>query len=236
MKTLLATKSCMKIALRTVLVIGLCATAIAALAETRVFELTNPNTESVLQLLRSTFGDKVRADLFQGKLVVVGTPTQLDEISTLLTKIDRAPTPLHLTLRERLPPSSEQNGTIVYSSGDDGYTVDTVESAFVTIDYQKIAQQPVANGWLIAIDNVPQKISSLLLQIQLLNNRSAQILVSYSKQENQDRRVFGNTLVGEIGAWIPLLPQPSAPPPGTINTGRKPGQQLYLRIEKKSAR
>jgi hypothetical protein len=221
---------------RTALTVWLSVVSIIATADARVFTLSTPNPEAVLKMLQTNYGNEVRADLIQQRLVVVGATKQLDEIGTLLARIDRAPAPLHLTLREQPPPTAEQQGTVVYSSGDDGYTVDTVEGAMVAVEYQQIVQQPVSNGWLIQIENQPQTIRSLTLQVQLQNNRTAQILVSFSNEENQQRRIFGATLSGEIGAWIPLLPQPNTPNDGTISSGPKRGQQLYLRIEKNSAR
>lgn len=207
-----------------------------ASAEARVFDLTNPDPEAVLHVLQTTYGDKVRAELIQQRLVVVGSKKQLDEVGELLRQLDRPPVPLHLTLRETPPPAIEKDGTVVYSSGDDGYSLDTTEGALVAIDYQRIAQQPVANGWLIAIDNQPQLVSSLTLQIQLRNNREAGVLVSFADEKNQQRRVYANTLTGEVGAWIPLLPQQTEAleGKGSYSSGTKKGQQLYLRIEKRS--
>ena len=259
----------MKTMLRAALTLWLCVLSIVAAAEVRVFNLSNPDTEGVLHVLQTTYGDKVRVDLIQQRLVVVGSAKQLDEIGALLAKIDRPPSPLHLTLREQPPPTSEQGGVIVYSSGDDGYTVDTVEGALVALEYQQVVQQPTLGGivpqagatqpaniaqsttnsatqnsttqnyngnWLVQIDDKLEQISSLTLQIQLQNSRTAQILVSFSREENQQRRVFGTTLIGEVGAWIPLLPQSTAQLEGrgVISSGPKRGEQLYLRIEKRT--
>jgi hypothetical protein len=227
----------MQTLLRIALIGLLCLIGVTASAEARIFDLSNPNPEAVLQVLQTTYGDKVRVDLIQQRLVVVGTGKQLDEIAALLAKIDRPPAALRLTVRTQPPALTEHEGTVVYSSGDDGYTIDTVENALVALDHQQIVQQPVSDGWLVTIDNKPQMISSLTLQVQLQNSRTAQILVSFSREENQQRRVFGNTLSGEIGAWIPLLPQPLAQADtgkGTISSGAKRGQQLYLRIERRA--
>jgi hypothetical protein len=111
-----------------------------------------------------------------------------------------------------------------------------VEGALVGIDYQQVVQQPSSNGWLVAIDNKPQTVSSLTLQIQLQNTRTAQVLVSFADERNQKRRVFANTLTGEIGAWIPLLPQKAGQLEGTgvYSTGSKRGEQVYLRVERKT--
>jgi len=279
----------MKIILRIALPLWLCVVSIVASAEARVFNLSNPDPESILHVLQTTYGDKVRIDLIQQRLVVVGSAKQLDEVGALLAKIDRPPTPLHLTLREQPPPAIEQGDVVVYSSGDDGYTVDTVEGALVALEYQQVVQQPTLGGlvgiapqagatqpantaqstntaqattsrtksttstaqgsatqssatqnyngsWLVQIDNQLQQVSSLTLQVQLQNSRTAQILVSYSREENQQRRVFGNTLIGDIGAWIPLLPQPLSQmtDKNTISSGAKRGEQLYLRIERRT--
>lgn len=222
--------------LRILVLSWLAVVASGASAEARVFDLTSPNPDEVLRVLQTTYGDKVRADLIQQRLVVVGSPRQLDEIAVLLARIDRAPAALRLTLRETLPPTVERENTVVYSSGDDGYLVDTVEHAMVAVDHQRVVQQPVSSGWLIAIENQLQTIDSLTLQVQLQNSRTAQVLVSFTREENQQRRVFSNTLTGEIGAWIPLLPQRAGQleGPGVISTGPKRSEQLYLRIEKRT--
>jgi len=205
-------------------------------ADSRVFTLVNPHPEQVLQQLHNTYGDKIQADIVQGRLLVVGSKQQLDEIASLLVKLDPSPRPLRLTVREQ-PPVDANPGTIVYSSdaysGDKGgYTIDTVEGALVSIDYSRVAQQPAANGWWIAIDNVPTQFNTLSLQINTDGGRRAIVTVSYTGEKNQERRVFGNTVAGDFGTWIPLLPRPADDDPNTISSGPKPGSQLYLRVEK----
>lgn len=204
-------------------------------ADSRVFTLVNPNPEEVLTSLQKTYGDKIHADIVQGRLLVVGTPQQLDEIGSLLVKLDPAPRAIRLTFSEQ-PPSDNDTNTITYSTNKSDYTVDTVEGAFVTIDYQKISQQPKSNGWWISIENKPVQFSALLLRVQIEGGRRAIVLVNYSKEENQQRRVFGNTVIGDLGAWIPLLPRPATPNDGTITSGPKSGEQLYLRVERTQAR
>jgi len=220
--------------LRVLVLFCLCLTPLVPHADTRIFNLNNPQPEQILETLRSLYGDKVRADLVQQKLVVVGSNAQLQEIATLLAQWDRAPRALRLTLREQ-PPQNETDG-VVYSTDRGGLSIDTVAGALVTLEYSQIAQQPAGNGWWISIDNVPTEFRSLMLQVQLQGNRSAQVLVSYSKQENQQRRVFGNTIGGALGSWLPLLPQHGGEDVAdagsvTYTTGPKPGSQLYLRID-----
>jgi hypothetical protein len=206
------------------------------LAEARVFDLTTPNPDEIVRMLQTTYGDKVRIDVVQQRLVVVGSAKQLDEIAGLLAKLDRPPAALRLTLRETPPPVVEREGTVVYSSGDDGRVIDTVESALVAIDYQQIVQQPASDGWLVAIENQPLTVSSLTVQVQLQNSRTAQVLVSFADERNQQRRVYSNTLTGEIGEWIALLPRKTGQleGPGAYSTGPKRGEQVYLRIERKT--
>lgn len=204
-------------------------------ADSRVFNLVNPHPEEVLASIQKTYGDKVRADLVQGRLLVVGTTQQLDEIATLLVKLDPAPRALRLTLSEQ-PPTDSNSNTVTYSTNKNDYTIDTVEGAFVTVDYQKVAQQPRSNGWSISIENQPTKIDALTLRINIEGGRRAIVVVSYTKQENQERRIFGNTVVGDLGAWIPLLPNRNTSSDGTISSGPKAGEQLYLLVENNQAR
>jgi antitoxin component of MazEF toxin-antitoxin module len=219
-------------------------------ADSRVFTLINPNPEEVLQGLHNTYGDKLKADIVRGKLVVVGSKRQLDEVDALLTKLDPAPRALRLRLTEQPPDTTP--GTITYSTNNGGgYTIDTVEGAFVAIEYSQIVQQPISlmrepnsqaqqstaqqstsAGWWVTIDNVPTQLNALTLRVQLDSRRRAIVLVSYTKEENQERRVFGNTVSGDLGSWIPLLPRPTNTDDNTISSGPKRGEQLYLRVDK----
>lgn len=220
---------------RAIFVFWLCLAPLAAGAETRVFSLSHPHPEEVLQRVRSLYGDKIRADLVQQRLVVIGNGAQLREIGDLLEQLDRAPQALRLTLREQ-PPADDDAHSVTYGTDRGGLSIDTVSGALVTLEYSQIAQQPGGNGWWITIENVPTAVSALMLQVQLQGTRHAQVLVSYSKEQDQQRRVFGNTVVGPLGAWLPLLPQPDAAQTSggsgvTYSTGPKPGSQLYLRID-----
>jgi len=229
----------MKNLLRTLLSITLLVVAIGAVADARVFELTNPHPEEVLAALQKTYGDKVHADLVQQRLVVVGSKQQLDEISALLMKLDPAPLALRLIIREQ-PPSDEAPGTITYSSNNSGYTIDTVEGALIALDYREFAQQIAGagtndnnGGWWVVIENSPTQVQSLTLQVRVMNGRTALMLVSYAKEENQQRRVFGNTVSGDLGRWIPLLPQSEQVADDTISSGPKRGSQLFVQIQKR---
>jgi hypothetical protein len=214
-----------------------------AWADARVFTLNNPDTQQVLSAVKNRYGDKLHAELVQEKLVVIGTKQQLDEVSSLLTKLDPMPLHLRLHLREQ-PPEDNQPNVITYSSSDaGGYTLDTIEGAFVALDYSEITQQIDGAGsdrntknnngsWWVTLNNTPTAIRSLTLQIRVQDKRNAIVVVSYTTEENQQRRVYGNTVGGSLGTWIALLPQPEPDAVGTISSGAKPGNQLYLRIDK----
>jgi hypothetical protein len=222
--------------LRRVLLVWLCLYGVTAAAEVRVFTLVTPHPEQLVDGLRSLYGDKIQVDLVQQRLVVIGTSKQLDEIDSMLAQLDRAPAPLRLIVRERPPPTASEGGT--FSTDRDAFTLDTVEGALVTLQYDQVVQQPTVSrfghGWVVRIENEPTPVSALMLQIQLQGKRSLQVLVSYSKEQNQRRQVFGNTALGELDTWIPLLPQSGAEnsDDGTISSGPKPGSQLYLRVER----
>jgi hypothetical protein len=219
-----------------------------ALADARVFELTTPNPQEVVDTLRQTYGDKIRVDLVQQRLVVVGSKQQLDEIGAVLVKLDPTPAALRLTIREQ-PPADETPGTITYSTTtNNGYTIDTVEGALVALDYSQLSQRVSGfgagapyRGWLIDIEEKPTLLQSITLQVRA-PSRKAIITVGYTKEENQQRRVFGNTVAGDLGSWIPLLPQQEVPQQGapeqevpadgTITSGPKRGNQLYVRVQK----
>lgn len=210
-----------------------------ALADARVFELTTPNPQEVVDTLRQTYGDKIRVDLVQQRLVVVGSKQQLDEIGAVLVKLDPTPAALRLTIREQ-PPADETPGTITYSTTtNNGYTIDTVEGALVALDYQQLSQRisgfgsgAAHRGWLIDIEDKPTLLQSITLQVRVPRGGKAVVTVGYTKEENQQRRIFGNTVAGELGSWIPLLPEPEAPAHGIITSGPKRGNQLYVRVQK----
>lgn len=212
-----------------------------AWADSRVFTLNNPDTQQVVDSLRKQYGDKVHAELVQEKLVVIGSKQQLDEIGSLLTRLDPAPIALRLHLREQ-PPEDAQPNVITYSSNNTGYTLDTMEGAFVALDYQRFAQQVDGaavdgkgnnnGGWWITLNTSPTLIRSITLQIRVHNKRVAMVVVSYTTEENQERHTYSNTVSGYLGTWIALLPQPEPDTNGTISSGAKPGSQLYLRIDK----
>lgn len=210
-----------------------------AWADSRVFSLNNPDTQQVLDSLRKQYGDNVHAELVQEKLVVIGSKQQLDEIGSLLTQLDPAPIALRLHLRDQ-PPEDARSNVITYSSNNSGYTLDTIEGAFVALDYQQFAQQVGSaavdgdrdGGWWVTLNNTPTFVRSMTLQINVQNKRVATVVVSYTTEENQERRTYGNTVSGYLGSWIALLPQPEPDAAGTISSGAKRGSQLYLRIDK----
>ncbi len=202
-------------------------------ADVRVFQLTDPHPEAIVKTLRNLYGDKIGVDLIQQRLVVVGSGAQLQEIGSLLAQLDRTTQALRLTLSEQPP---DQGNGISYRTDRGSLTIDTVAGALVTLERSQFTQQPGGNGWWVTVENVPTEFSSVMLQVQLQSKHSAQVLVSYSREENQQRRVFGNTVSGELGSWLPLLPQTDAEPQKnadaiSYSTGPKHGTQLYLRID-----
>jgi hypothetical protein len=222
----------MTMLLRVALLLWFALAVPTALAEARVFNLVTPNPDKVVEGVRALYGDKLQVDLVQQRLVVIGTPQQLNEVGTLLAQLDRAPVPLRLMVREQPPAADDATGT-TYSTERGSFSVDTVEQARVVLDYSEITQRPAGNGWAVYIEDVPVEFSSLMLQLQLRGSNSVEVQVSYSRLLNQQRKVYGNTVVGELGTWIPLLPRPHPEAAdGTISSGAKPGSQLYVRVDK----
>jgi hypothetical protein len=209
----------------------------SAWADARVFALHNPDTQQVLESLQKQYGDKLHAELVQEKLVVIGSKQQLDEIASALTRLDPAPIALRLHLREQ-PPEDARPNVITYSSNSTGYALDTIEGALIAVDYQQFAQQVDSaavdgdGGWWVTLNSTPTLVHSMTLQVRVQNKRVATVVVSYTKEENQERHTYGNTVSGYLGSWIALLPQPDPDAAGTISSGAKPGSQLYLRIDK----
>lgn len=223
----------MKSALRSALLALLCLVALSAAADVRVFEVNTPEPQQLLSHLQALYGDRIHAELVRERLVVSANKQELDEIERLLQRVDRAPSPLRLTLSEELPIESS-SGTINYHTAGRTFQVDTVEGAQVALEYDKIVQQPRSNGWWVSVEDKPVRVKSMLLQVQLQGQRAVLVRISYSRQQNQRRRVYTNTLSGDLNTWLPLLPRPAPVAPGTITTPPKAGSQLYLRVEKLS--
>lgn len=231
----------MKYLLRHILAAWLTLCCLNAAADARVYSLVTPQPEQIVEALRSLYGDKIRADLVQQRLVVMGSAEQLREIDTLLAQLDRPPAALRFTLREQ-PPAAATDNAVTYSSGDrGGLSIDTVESAPVVLEYSQISQRPVGHGWRVSIDDVPTEVTSIMLQAKLQRNNTVQVLLSFSREENQRRRVIGKTTIGELGDWLAILPEPetsvtvsAADERGdkVFSSGPKRGSQLYLRVER----
>ena len=209
-------------------------------ADAQVFALQSANPEQVLETLRTALGNRARVDLVQQKLVVVGDSETLAEAKSLLAQIDRLPANLRLTLTENPPSRSEdEEGVIRYSVDKNSQSLETVEGAQVSLDYSKFHQQPQSDGWLFTINETPVAVRQMEMSVRLIAKRTARITMAYTRYENQERKVYGRIVTGELGHWIPLLPQllpqgsVSIESEGTTYTsGNKPGEQLYLRIDR----
>lgn len=212
--------------------------SLAAEADTQVFTLRGPNPEDVLETMRTALGDRAQVNMVQQKLVVVGDAKSIEEAAKLLRQIDRLPANLRLTLTETPPAATEDpdSGTRVYTSAQNSQTMETLEGALLSLDYTKFHQQVDTNGWLFTVHDAPVAVRQLEVRVRLVGPHTAQIMMTFTRHENQERRVYGRTAVGELGAWIPLLPQSTV----TIadanakeySSGTKPGEQLYLKVEK----
>ncbi len=221
------------------LCIGL-ATLQTAWAGAEVFALRSSNPEQVLEIMRSALGDRAQVEIVQQKLVIIGDEKTLAEAKKLLPQIDRLPTNLRLTLTENPPTEAvdPDSGVITYSVDKNTQTLETVEGAQVSLDFTKFHQQAETNGWLFTVDEQPVAVQSLEMNVRLIGARTVKVMMSFARYENQQRRVYGRVVTGELGTWIALLPQSSV----TISegngesveykSGNKPGEQLYLMIEK----
>jgi hypothetical protein len=207
-----------------------------ASADVEVFPIRSINPQQVLETVRTELGDRAQVDLVQQKLVVVGDAKALSDTTMLLRKIDRLPANLRLTLTE-IPANTTQDGnTTTYSADKNSQIMDTVEGAQLSLDYTKFHQQVETNGWMFSINDVPVAVRQLELRVTLLNAHAAQIVMTYARYENQERKVFGRIVAGELGSWIPLLPELTPPTNNEkiteYTSGQKPGEQLYVKVEK----
>jgi len=207
-----------------------------ASADVEVFPVRSINPQQILETVRAELGDRAQVDLVQQKLVVVGDAKALSDTTMLLRKIDRLPANLRLTLTE-IPANATQDGnTTTYSADKNSQIMDTVEGAQLSLDYTKFHQEVETNGWMFSINEVPVAVRQLELRVTLLNAHTAQIVMTYVRYENQERKVFGRIVAGELGSWIPLLPESVAPTNNEkvteYTSGQKPGEQLYVKVEK----
>ena len=78
---------------------------------------------------------------------------------------------------------------------------------------------------------MPTRIEALNLQVQRQGMETVVVTVGFERQHDGERRVFGTTVSGRLGDWLPLLPQP-ARSDATYQTAPKRGSQLYLLVER----
>ena len=228
--------------IRTLLLCVSLATLQTAWAGAEVFPLRSSNPEQVLEIMRTALGDRAQVEIVQQKLVIIGDEKTLAEAKKLLPQIDRLPTNLRLTLTENPPTEAidSKSGVITYSVDKNTQSLETVEGAQVSLEFTKFHQQVEASGWLFTVDEQPVAVQSLEMNVRLIGARTVKVMMSFARYENQQRRVYGRVVTGELGTWIALLPQSSvtiSEGDGTgesfrYRSGNKPGEQLYLMVEK----
>src|SRR5690606_33134350 len=162
----------------------------------------------------------------------------LRQAADILRKVDRLPSTLRLTLTEN-PPSENvdpDTGMLTYTTDRNSQVVDTIEGALLTIDYAKFHQSANSDGWTFMVNDEPTAIRELSMRVKLAAPRTVEIVMTFTRYENQERRVFGRIVAGELGTWIALLPQPQTPATdantNVYSTGPKAGSQLFLKVEK----
>jgi hypothetical protein len=234
-----------KIALRTLLFYLACI-CISAFAEVEVFPLRGPDPQQTLETVRAALGDRAQVDMVQQRLVVVGDQKALADAASLLRKIDRLPANLRLTITE-IPPSESHDpntGLLVYTTDKNSQVIDTVEGALISTSYEKFHQTvsygASTDGWMMSVNNELVAVQQLEIRARLIAARTVEIVMSFTRYENQQRKVYGRIVAGEMGTWIPLLPQRAGEVANsernadvvTYSSGAKAGEQLYLKVEK----
>lgn len=204
-----------------------------ATAATAVFELKSAFPDEVTEAIRAVHGDAVRVEWVRQRLVAVGSERDLDAVAELLEQIDLPPRPLRLTLATSRPPAAAGSGT-TYAAGDPRVALDTVEGALVAIAETQLAQLGTADGWLVDIDETPVAIRSLTLQVRRIDADQVAVLVSFARQTDGHRQIFGNERLGRLGEWLPLLPRSDAsthPSAGRSFHSGAARDQLWVRID-----
>jgi hypothetical protein len=215
----------------------------SVLAEVEVFPLRGSNPQQTLETVRAALGDRAQVDMVQQRLVVVGDQKALSDAASLLRKIDRLPANLRLTITE-IPPSESHDpntGMLVYTTDKNSQVIDTVEGAQISVSYEKFHQTVATDGWMFTVNNEPTAVQQLEMRARVVAAHTVEIVMSFTRYENQQRKVYGRVVAGEMGKWIPLLPQrgnDAEPNDAEANnvvsysSGAKPGEQLYLKVEK----
>lgn len=209
-----------------------------ARADVEVFTLRAANPDEAVAALRAALGDRAQIEVVQQKVVVVGEPKTLQEAASVLRKVDKLPANLRLTLTENPPTESvdPNSGMLVYTTDRNSQVVDTLEGAMLSLDYTKFHQTVASDGWVVSIENEPVSVQQMQMQVRLAGARSAEIMLTYVRYVNQERKVYGRVLAGEMGTWIPLLPERAQAGSDSnsvqYSSGPKAGEQLYLKIEK----
>jgi hypothetical protein len=224
--------------LRAVLFFLCLAIASPAWPGAEVFQIQSSYPEEVAETLRAALGERAQVSVVQQKLVVVGDDKTVAEARALLRQIDRLPANLRLTLTETPPREGidADSGVITYQVDKSTQVLETVEGARVSLEFTKFHQQPVTDGWMFAVNEQPVAVQQLEMNVRLIGVRTLKVMLSFVRHENQQRKVYGRIVTGELGEWIPLLTESSvsiSEGDGVeYRSGAKPGEQLYLRVEK----
>ncbi len=217
-----------------VVMLSLCG-ATSTHADSQVFELHGANPDEVLTTVRDLYGDQLRADVIQQRLVVVGSAKQIDEVRQLIAQLDRVPAALRLTLSET-PPVDEVTGFTVHTTAR-MQTIDTTEEASVVIEKSRFGERATTAGWVVEVEQVPVEVESLMLRVDADGRGGLLVSYSFVRYENGERRVYGNRVRGKAGDWLALLPrvdQPAAKKGSKVYSSAQAGQraQLYLKVER----
>lgn len=160
----------------------LCATvAVAETLLTRTFQVRSQPAAAMLDVVRPLLGDNGGVSAFHDKLIVRGTPAQIEAVGSLLGELDRPARRLVIELR--------QAGSAALSGRDAGYGIDTGN---VRIG------QPTGDGHAGAYYREIQTRGSTdgMQRVQALDGRPALIRAGQSVPVYQaHQQVIGNQIV-----------------------------------------
>lgn len=197
------------------ILLSLSAGMAAGAPENRLFVLEHRRADTVIDQLRSLYGNDLRLSANGQNLVVRAEPEQLTEIETLLPQLDRPPRQVRLSLRHIA------NGNTRAGHSDQVYSTGRQSTQSLTVQDQQVAQissgqmtrLPVAvrGGWNPAVLVEEVDISSgFLVRPTVLSEHQVELRITaihnepYRGRGSEETAQMTTVRRVQPGEWVAL--------------------------------
>lgn len=190
--------------------------------ETRIIELNNP--ETIYQTISDLYGDYVKINLNQHRLIIRGQTKQLDQITQIIEDIDR-PKLLKISLS-----SKPQNDTLISTRSKNEITqVPSENGKQFAINRSHIQEGGYTSWYQSSSDDTVIDDETILITPLLIAN-GVRIQMTYNKKQNAKIVSSSQTLIGKVGEWISLTGKPDNVNKQRISTSSKE-DELWIKID-----